>query len=74
MARFELVPLEELQPPGRPRVDVLANLSGSLPCPADKTFLPLREADEKSKWSVGSVTQKYFWVSVVMCVRIVCVF
>ena len=28
IARFELVPLEELQPPGRPRVDALCNMSG----------------------------------------------
>jgi len=28
VARFELIPLEELRPPGRPRVDVLCNVSG----------------------------------------------
>ena len=28
IARFELVPLEELQPAGRPRVDALCNMSG----------------------------------------------
>ena len=28
IARFELVPLEELLPAGRPRVDVLCNMSG----------------------------------------------
>ena len=28
VARFELVPLDELQPPGRPRVDALCNMSG----------------------------------------------
>jgi len=28
VARFELVPLAELSPPGRPRVDVLCNVSG----------------------------------------------
>ena len=28
VARFELVPLEELTPPGRPRIDVLCNVSG----------------------------------------------
>ncbi|XRB01360.1 magnesium-chelatase subunit ChlH [Pycnococcus provasolii] len=28
VARFELIPLDELQPPGRPRVDVLCNMSG----------------------------------------------
>lgn len=28
VARFELVPLSELEPPGRPRVDVLCNVSG----------------------------------------------
>lgn len=28
VARFELVPLSELTPPGRPRVDVLCNVSG----------------------------------------------
>lgn len=28
VARFELIPLDELQPAGRPRVDVLCNMSG----------------------------------------------
>ena len=28
VARFELIPLAELQPAGRPRVDVLCNMSG----------------------------------------------
>lgn len=28
IARFELLPLEELEPQGRPRIDVLCNMSG----------------------------------------------